>query len=49
MSTKSRDRQNNDIIPEAEESDNISQTTEMQEQFTDKYKSEAPEQLSLQT
>lgn len=31
----------------AEESDNISQTTEMQEQFTDKYKSEAPEQLSF--
>lgn len=44
---KSRDRQNNDIIPEAEESDNISQTTEMQEQSTDKYKSEAPEQLSF--
>lgn len=32
---------------EAEESDNISQTTEMQEQSTDKYKSEAPEQLSF--
>lgn len=44
---KSRDRQNNDIIPEAEESDNISQTTEMQEQSTDKHKSEAPEQLSF--
>ena len=44
---KSRDRQNNDIIPEAEESDNFSQTTEMQEQSTDKYKSEAPEQLSF--
>lgn len=44
---KSRDIQNNDIIPEAEESDNISQTTEMQEQSTDKHKSEAPEQLSF--
>ena len=44
---KSRDRQNNDIITEAEESDNISQTTEMQEQSTDKHKSEAPEQLSF--
>lgn len=44
---KSRDRQNNDIIPETEESDHISQTTEMQEQSTDKYKSEAPEQLSF--
>lgn len=44
---KSRDRQNNDIIPETEESDNISQTTEMQEQSTDKHKSEAPEQLSF--
>ena len=44
---KSRDRQNNDIIPEAEESDNISQTTEMQEPSTDKHKSEAPEQLSF--
>ena len=32
---------------EAEESDNISQTTEMQEQSTDKHKSEAPEQLSF--
>ena len=31
----------------AEESDNISQTTEMQEQSTDKHKSEAPEQLSF--
>lgn len=44
---RSRDRQNNDIIQEAEESDNISQTTEMQEQSTDKHKSEAPEQLSF--
>ena len=43
----SRDRQNNDIIQEAEESDDISQTTEMQESVTEENKSEELEQLSF--